>query len=244
MLEPLERTSSRREVMTQAALYEPRKKHPIALTIVVLMHGAAITALALSKTEVFRDIRDPTKIFNVKPDELPPPPEPPKQVERTLEPQQPTVIDKPPPLIRLETKGPVTEWKPLEPTEVVIARPGPVIIDQPPAPPPPPPPPPPPQKLQPARAKANLSSYVSDADYPTSAIRAEEQGTTRFRLTVGPDGRVTGCTVTGSSGSSALDSATCRLMKSRARFTPARDSSGNPTSDTVSNAIRWILPED
>ena len=32
------------------------------------------------------------------------------------------------------------------------------------------------------RARANLASYVSDADYPASAIRAEEQGTTGFRL--------------------------------------------------------------
>ncbi|HYD36402.1 MAG TPA: energy transducer TonB, partial [Allosphingosinicella sp.] len=56
-------------------------------------------------------------------------------------------------------------------------------------------------------------------------------------------GRVTDCTVTASSGSAALDSATCRLMKQRARFTPARDSDGHPTSDSVSNAIRWVLPE-
>jgi protein TonB len=109
--------------------------------------------------------------------------------------------------------------------------------------PPPPPPPPPPAKIEPARARANLASYVSDADYPTSAIRAEEQGTTRFRLSVSPDGRVGDCTVTGSSGSSALDNATCRIMRSRARFTPARDGNGNPTGDTVGSSIRWVLPE-
>ena len=45
---------------------------------------------------------------------------------------------------------------------------------------------------------------------------------------------MTDCSVTSSSGSSALDQATCRILRSRARFTPARDSSGNPTtgSDT------------
>jgi protein TonB len=85
---------------------------------------------------------------------------------------------------------------------------------------------------------------VSNDDYPDSAIRNEEQGTTGFRLDVGPDGRVTSCSVTQSSGSSALDNATCRLMKSRARFTPATDSSGNKVSDSVSNRIRWVLPKD
>jgi protein TonB len=99
------------------------------------------------------------------------------------------------------------------------------------------------KKVEPARAKANLASYVSDADYPAAALRGEEQGATRFRLTVGPDGRVQDCTVTGSSGSSSLDSATCRIMKSRARFTPARDSTGSATGDTVSSTIRWVLPE-
>ncbi len=57
-----------------------------------------------------------------------------------------------------------------------------------------------------------------------------------------PDGRVTDCTSSASSGSSALDATTCRLMKSRARFTPARDANGNPTTDSVANAIRWVLP--
>jgi protein TonB len=100
-----------------------------------------------------------------------------------------------------------------------------------------------PRKVEPARARANLASYVSDADYPSTAIRNEEQGTTRFRLGVGPDGKVTECAVTGSSGSSALDSATCRLMRQRAKFTPARDSDGRKTSDSVTSAIRWVLPE-
>ena len=103
---------------------------------------------------------------------------------------------------------------------------------------------PPAKKVEPARAKANLASYVSDEDYPSNAARNEEQGTTRFRLVVGPDGKVKECTVTSSSGSSALDSTTCKLMRQRAKFTPAMDSNGKPTGDTVASAIRWVLPSD
>jgi protein TonB len=98
--------------------------------------------------------------------------------------------------------------------------------------------------VEPARAKANLPSLFSDADYPPSAMRAEEQGTTGFRLDVGTDGRVTNCTITSSSGSNALDTATCRILKSRARFTPARDSTGSPTHDATSGRIRWVLPQE
>jgi protein TonB len=53
---------------------------------------------------------------------------------------------------------------------------------------------------------------------------------------------VSECSVTRSSGSTALASATCRLMKSRARFTPARGSDGKPTTYSVASAIRWVLP--
>ena len=74
-------------------------------------------------------------------------------------------------------------------------------------------------------------------------MRNEEQGTTRFRLAVGANGQVTECSVIGSSGSSALDSATCRLMKQRARFVPARDSHDKATTDSVTSAIRWVLPD-
>ena len=95
--------------------------------------------------------------------------------------------------------------------------------------------------IEPARARANLASYISNEDYPASAVKAGEQGTVRFRLDVGSDGRVTHCRVTGSSGSPALDNTTCRLMRSRARFTPARDRSGNPTADVFSSSITWRM---
>ena len=98
-----------------------------------------------------------------------------------------------------------------------------------------------PRAAEPARARANLGTYISDNDYPASALRDEEQGTTGFRLTIGPDGRVTNCTITSSSGSAALDTTTCRIMRSRAHFTPARDSNGQPTTDTQSARITWRI---
>jgi TonB family protein len=95
-----------------------------------------------------------------------------------------------------------------------------------------------------ARAKANIPSLFSDEDYPASALRAGEQGTVRYRLEIGANGRVTGSAVTVSSGSAALDSTTCRLLRSRARFTPARDGNGNPVPDTAEGAVVWRLPAD
>jgi protein TonB len=91
--------------------------------------------------------------------------------------------------------------------------------------------------------RANIGSYISNDDYPVSALSRNEEGSVRFRLTVGADGRVTNCVITSTSGSAALDNATCRIMRSRARFTPARSASGDPTSGTVESSVTWTISE-
>jgi protein TonB len=212
-----------------------------AIFIVALLHAllgyALITGLAYN---VVKKVAADLKTFNVEeepppPEEKPPPP-PPDQ------PQTPPPVVTPPPIVRTNTPPPPMVTTNVAPPPVITytAPPSP-----PPAPPaPPPPPPPPPKKVTPARAKANLASLFSDEDYPASAVRSGESGATGFRLEVGANGRVSNCTVTSSSGSSALDSTTCRLLRSRARFTPATDSTGSATADSVTGRIVWRLPAD
>jgi protein TonB len=212
-----------------------------AIVIVAILHAllgyAFVTGLAYN---VVKKVAADLKTFNVEeepppPEEKPPPP-PPDQ------PQTPPPVVTPPPIVRTNTPPP-----PMVTTSV--APPPQITYTAPPAPPAPPapappPPPPPPKKVTPARAKANLASLFSDEDYPASALRSSESGATGFRLDVGANGRVTNCTVTSSSGSSALDSTTCRLLRSRARFSPATDSTGAATSDSYSGRIVWRLPAD
>lgn len=178
---------------------------------------------------------DELKTFDVEEEPPPPekqPPPPPKKM-----PDTPPPIVAPPPIVRTNIAPPPMVY-------TAPVAPPPVITPTAPTAPPAPPAPPPPRTVEPARAKANLASYVSNDDYPQDAIRNEEQGTTSFRLDVGSNGRVTNCSVTGSSGSPSLDRTTCRLLTSRARFTPARDNLGRPTSDSVSGRIRWVLPSE
>lgn len=92
-----------------------------------------------------------------------------------------------------------------------------------------------------AEPRAPLQTYIAREDYPPSSAASREQGQPSFRLTVGPDGRVTGCVILVSSGSSALDSATCRIMRARARFNPARDGSGNPVADEYFGHVAWRM---
>lgn len=122
----------------------------------------------------------------------------------------------------------------------VVPPPAPVIANY----PAPPAPPPPPRVTPPLRARANLNSYFSVDDYPAAALRANAQGSTGVSIVISPGGRVADCVVTSSSGSAALDEATCRILTSRARYTPARDADGNPASGRDSGRIIWRLPAE
>lgn len=108
-----------------------------------------------------------------------------------------------------------------------------------------PPPPPPPKPMGKARAAfpaGNPGAWATTADYPTAALREQREGNTAFRLTVQPDGRVSECLITGSSGSPDLDQATCSLVMRRAMFRPALDARGRPTQGSYSSRVRWVIP--
>jgi TonB family protein len=93
-----------------------------------------------------------------------------------------------------------------------------------------------------ARADPPLLSLFSPDDYPASALRNEETGRVAFTLAIGPNGRVTECAISQSSGSAALDSTTCRILRSRARYRPARDARGQAVADRDRGAVSWRLP--
>jgi len=206
-----------------------------AIIIVALIHialgYALVTGLAYN---VLKKAAEDLKTFDVE-DEPPPPEEPPPPPEKTDVPPPPQVVA-PPPIVRTNTIAPPIVSTPVAPPPVItpVARPA----------PPAPPAPPPPRVSQAAKARGNLLSLFSNDDYPQSALRNEESGTTSVRLSIGTDGRVTDCQVTRSSGSTALDNTTCSILRRRARFTPAKDSAGNPISDSYSQTVRWVLPAD
>jgi protein TonB len=207
------------------------KPASIFMTVVVVggLMYAIVTGLAYN---VIKHTAEQLKVIDVE--QTPPPPEqpppPPKDMPKL--PPPPTI---PPPLVQMQAPPP--------PIQVQVAPTPPVI---PPVVPAPPAPPPPPRKTQSAApASGDVRSAFSNDDYPASAIAAGAQGTAQAMLTIGPDGRVTGCSLIQSTGNGALDSTTCNILRRRVKFTPARDSNGNPTSDTYRTPpIRWVLPEE
>lgn len=200
----------------------------LAIAFVVLLHAALgyafVTGLAYN---VVKKVAQDLKTFDVA-EEPPPPPEelPPPPPEQKFEP--PPMVS-PPPIVQ----APVTIAPPVQ---TVREAPPVIHVEAPPARPA--------QNLAvPAKPRGNPGGWVTNDDYPSSAMREGVQGVTGFRLDIGADGRATNCTVTSSSGSSLLDDTACRLLIRRARFTPAKDSDGNPMTASYSNRVRWQIPE-
>ena len=204
-----------------------------AFVIVALLHVvvgyALVTGLAY---EGLRQVVKKVTTVDIKKEEpkKEEPPPPPKQQAA------PPPIVAPPPKINVSVAPPpvqtVVTPPPVAPVVPVLAPPAPVA--------------PPPPRVQPKQAtpKGNPGNWATTNDYPTRALREEREGTTSFRVTVGPDGRVTSCEITGSSGSDDLDAATCSNVTRRARFNPATDGDGNPTTGSYSNRVRWVIPKD
>ncbi|URW76312.1 energy transducer TonB [Sphingomonas donggukensis] len=83
----------------------------------------------------------------------------------------------------------------------------------------------------------DASNWLTQDDYPPSAIKAGAEGTVAVRLTVGTDGRPVACDVTSSSGTEELDRAACTAIVTRGRFKPAK------TQTSYTRRVLWRMPD-
>ena len=111
----------------------------------------------------------------------------------------------------------------------------------PPAAPPAPPPAPPSQARGATPDGLNRWSARIQENYPARAIRDEIEGRVGVRVQIGANGRVTACSVSNSSGESILDEAACDGMTRYARYNPALDAAGNPTTGSDTRTIVYQL---
>lgn len=199
-----------------------------AFVVVALLHlvlgYALITGLAY---EGFKQVMKKVTTVDIK-----------KEEKKEEKPPPPKKLEAPPPIVAPPPKINVNIAPP--PVQTVVTpppAPPPIIV----APAAPVAPKPPPKPLTP---KGNPANWANSNDYPSRALREEKEGTTRFRVTVGTDGKVTSCQVTASSGSDELDNTTCNLIQRRGRFNPPTDENGNPTTGVWSSAVRWQIPKE
>lgn len=207
----------------------------VALIIALAIVGAigAVMVIGLAINAIKKEIERVTTVDI----EEPPPPEEPDEPPPPQENTAPPPPVAPPPPISIAPAPPPIQTQP------TIPPPSPPALRiPPPAPAGPPPAPPAPSKARGARTK-NERSWAAriQENYPARALREEIEGTVGVRVTVTPDGRASGCSVTSSSGSDILDSAACAGMERYARFEPALDAAGNPTTGSYSTRITYRL---
>lgn len=98
-----------------------------------------------------------------------------------------------------------------------------------------------PGKPRAAKPVGNPGDWLSSPDYPTGALVQDKEGVVRFTLSVDPFGDVADCKITKSSGLKQFDERACAALKTRARFYPALDETGQPVAGTFSSSVRWQI---
>ena len=204
----------------------------IVALIHVLIGYLLISGLAISAVKEVVE-----RVTTVDIEEPPPPEEPdeppPEQPQETAPP--PPVA--PPPPINIAPAPPPIRTQPTIPPPAP-----PALVIPPPAPVAPPAPPPPPSRARGATTSGERrwAARIQE-NYPSRALREEIEGTVGVAVTVTPEGRATNCRVTASSGSSILDEAACQGMERYARFNPALNDAGNPTTGSYATRITYRL---
>ena len=162
--------------------YEPKRLSPTSFAIVIALHGAAITALALAKTVIVTDENPPTVVRFIEEKQDPPPiPEKTQETEKQLPVQHESVVNVPEREVDLPVNtGVEVEVGPRIPViPVGPAGPTTVVVD--------------PPKPAPIRLDAEIDPRFADRlqpPYPPSEERAGQEGQVRIRVLIGANGRV------------------------------------------------------
>jgi TonB family protein len=85
------------------------------------------------------------------------------------------------------------------------------------------------------------STLVCESDYPPRARRTESEGAIIYHALVTAEGLPKSCWVSQPTTVEDLDKATCQIILTRARFTPARDEAGRARAAVYSGRMRWTL---
>jgi protein TonB len=218
--------------MAYAQRKEISGNRTLAIIMVIVIQFALgyaiVTGLAFNVAK--KAIQD-LKTFDVE--EQPPPPEKPPPPPKDM-PKVPPPPMLPPSVVPIQISPPTIQ---VQQVQQIPPQAPPTIA------PPRPAPPPQPRQSEAKSLTGDIQGLINgEQDYPPSALDNNEQGTVTVTLQVGPSGRVTGCSTTGNA-SSTLKNATCRLLSARARFSPAQDANGNPTTSTYTRNITWRIAE-
>jgi protein TonB len=215
---------------------QSRRPSPASMAAVVAIHAATGAALILGLTVTGTLPEVITKIKGINIEVPPPPPQDPvEDVKQTESAKQQIVAPLPPLDLNTRPTDVDVTLTPIIPPplptglgagiELPIAKPKPA------------------SDPVAARAKNDPGRWLTNSDYRPGWTRRELTGLASFRLDIAANGKVTGCSITRSTGHPELDEATCALVTKRARFEPARGPSGEPVAGSYNGSVSWELPD-
>lgn len=193
----------------------------VSIILVVLIHLAAIWALATGLAQnLYRKTVEEFKaeVIPPKQEQVKPPPPPPPELQK---PPPPFV---PPPDISIQSEAPSTNTITVQSKVAAPPPPKPVITGI------------------TAPVSYNTRHNCNDRFYPPIAVRLNQEGTTRLRITVSAAGEVTDAKVVDSSGHDSLDEASvkCVMAGSWGKYKPAMQN-GQPIDAQTDVSIQWKL---
>jgi protein TonB len=95
-----------------------------------------------------------------------------------------------------------------------------------------------------ARPISSVRGIFRASDYPADAWLLDEKGRVEYDLIIDPEGKVSKCTIAVSSGSAALDEATCAIVTERAQFQPAMADADTPIVGEYTDSYFWRRREN
>jgi periplasmic protein TonB len=220
--------------------HDPRR-HTAAIMAVGIIHAGLgyLLVTGLGGAIMERLPQPPLRGTQIPLTPVPPPPPAPEPSPAQIQPSAQRPMAPTPPITLPSPPGPMVDvFDPMLPSvtePLVQSGPIPSYTPEPPRPAP---------SFTPraARPSNNEARWITNDDYPRRPLLDGAEGVTRYRVTVDTNGRVSDCQVTGSSGHAQLDSATCRLISSRARFEAATDETGAKIAGTYTGSVRWQIP--
>lgn len=84
-----------------------------------------------------------------------------------------------------------------------------------------------------------ITSWITDADFPSDPGKKRRDGSARVRFTVTPAGRAANCTVQHATVSDEVQTRICELIQERARYIPAYAKSGDPIEAEDELGVSW-----
>jgi TonB family protein len=87
-----------------------------------------------------------------------------------------------------------------------------------------------------------VAGEIDNDDLPPAERVKKDKRKVAIRYTITADGRVTGCTISRSSGSGSLDALACKLAEERFQYSPARKADGERVAATAGREIDWASP--